>query len=61
MSLTDTDAILIDPAAIEFIEKKEQEEGSPLAKFQVIEFFFEWLKQQPAQKQMEFLREALRG
>jgi hypothetical protein len=60
MSLTETDAILVDPAAIEYIAKKELEEGSPLLKFQVIEYFFEWLSKQPAQYQMQFLREALR-
>lgn len=61
MSLTDTDAILIDAIAIEYIENKELEEGVPLSKFQVIEYFFEWLQLQPVVKQMEFLREALRG
>ncbi len=61
MSLTDTDVILIDPDAITYIDEKEKEEGTPLLKFQVIEYFFEWLKTQPATKQMEFLREALRG
>lgn len=60
MSLTETDAILIDPAAIDYISKKEIEEGTPLLKFQVVEYFFEWLSQQPSQYQMQFLREALR-
>ena len=60
MALNDTDAILLDPEAIAYIEKKEREVGVPLSKFQVIEFFFEWLKVQPQVKQLEFLREALR-
>lgn len=60
MSLTDTDAILVDPEAIAYIEAKETEEGVALSKFQVVEFFFEWLKKQPQAKQLLFLREALR-
>lgn len=60
MSLTDTDAILVDPEAIAYIEKKETEEGVPLSKFQVVEYFFEWLKTQTQARQVEFLREALR-
>lgn len=60
MSLNDTDAILVDPEAIAYIEKKEQEEGVALSKFQIIEFFFEWMKTQSISKQLLFLREALR-
>lgn len=56
MALNDTDNILVDPEAIAYIESKE---GSGLAKFEVIELFFEWLKTQPRAKQVEFLREAL--
>lgn len=59
MSLNDTDSILVDPDAIDYINSKEIEEGSPLFKFQVIEYFFEWLKKQPRSKQVEFLKEAL--
>ncbi len=60
MSLTETDTILIDPAAIEYISNKEIEEGTPLLKFQIIEYYFEWLSKQPPSYQMQFLREALR-
>ncbi len=59
MALNDTDAILVDPEAIEYIEKKEKEEGVALSKFQVVEYFFEWLQKQPAAKRLAFLREAL--
>ncbi len=59
MSLNDTDSILVDPDAIEYINTKEAEEGTPLFKFQIIEYFFEWLKKQPRNKQVEFLKEAL--
>lgn len=59
MALNDTDRILLDPEAIEYIEKKENEGGFPLLKFQIVEYFFEWLKDQPKAKQVEFLREAL--
>ncbi len=59
MSLNSTDDILLDPEAIDYIEKKEQEEGVSLSKFQVIEYFFEWLKTQSQVKQLTFLREAL--
>lgn len=60
MSLNDTDNILVDPDSIAYIEEKEAEEGCALAKFQIIEYFFEWLKQQPKPQQVDFLREALR-
>lgn len=59
MSLNNTDSILVDPEAIDYINEKEEEEGSALFKFQIIEYFFEWLKKQPMTKQVEFLKEAL--
>lgn len=59
MPLRGTDAILIDPEALEYIEAVEQAEGAPLSKFEIIEYFFEWLKTQPRSYQVKFLREAL--
>ena len=58
MSLRSTDAILVDPNAIAYIEAVEAREGE-LSKFEVIEHFFEWLKTQPRGQQVSFLREAL--
>jgi len=57
MPLLGTDVILVDPAAIKYIEQMET--SAPLSKFEVIEFFFEWLKAQPRTYQVQFLREAL--
>ena len=59
MSLRNTDEIKIDPEAIEYIEIIERLEGIGLAKCEVIEHFFDWLKDQPRVNQAEFLREAL--
>ncbi len=59
MALNDTDTILVDPDAIDYINNKEIEEGSSLFKFQIIEYFFEWLKKQPINKQVSFIKEAL--
>ena len=59
MSLLGTDAILVDPSAIKYIEEAEAQEGTALSKFEIIEHFFEWLKTQPMPYQMSFLREAL--
>ena len=58
MPLRDSDAILIPAEAIAYIEQRETAEGS-LVKFEVVEYFFEWLKQQPKTYQVKFLREAL--
>lgn len=59
MSLRDSDKIIIDPDALAFIEDKEQEEGYPLAKFEVIEFFFEWLKVQSPSYKVQFIKLAI--
>lgn len=59
MPLRGTDEILIPAEALEYIEKAESAESSRLSKFEVIELFFEWLKDQPSAYQMKFLREAL--
>ena len=57
--LLGTDAILVSPEAIKYIEQVEKSEGTALSKFEIIEHFFEWLKQQPSPEQVSFLREAL--
>ena len=59
VSLRSTDAILIAPEAIAYIEEMELQEGAALSKFEVVEFFFEWLKTQPRGYQVGFLREAV--
>ena len=59
MPLVNTDDILIDPGAITFIEKREEENGIYLSKFEIVEYFFEWLKKQPRPYQVDFIREAL--
>jgi len=59
VSLRGTDAILIAPEAVAYMERIEAVEKSPLSKFEVVELFFDWLKEQPRSYQMEFLREAL--
>lgn len=59
MPLRNTDAILVDPEAIAYIERAEEAERLILSKFEVIEYFFEWLKRQPRGQQIEFIREAL--
>jgi len=59
MSLRSTDAFLISHKALSYIEQKEQAEGLPLAKIEVIEYFFEWLREQPLKFQVSFLRKAL--
>lgn len=59
MSLIATDIIYISPKAITFIEEKEKENGIYLSKFEIIENFFEWLKREPINYQVSFLREAL--
>ena len=41
MSLRSTDAILVNPEAIAYIEDVEKAEGVPLSKFEIIEHFFE--------------------
>ena len=58
MSLRKTDQIFIPAEAIEYLEKVESKEGS-LAKFEIIELFFEWLQHQPRADQADFLRKAL--
>lgn len=58
MALRKTDQILIPAEAIEYIEKVESKEGS-LAKFEVVELFFEWLQKQPRADQADFLKKAL--
>jgi hypothetical protein len=58
MPLRDSDEIIVPAESIEYIEKMEKYDGS-LAKFEVIELFFEWLKLQPRKDQIIFLREAL--
>lgn len=59
MSLLDTDTIVIPAEAVAFIERREQREAAPLAKYEVIEFFFEWLRHQAPAYQVAFLRLAL--
>lgn len=55
----DDDEIVIDAEAISFIEEKEREEGLSLAKFEIIEYFFEWLKEQPPSYKVWFLKKVL--
>lgn len=57
MALRETDEIKISAEAIEYIESKEGTTG--LAKYEIIEYFFDWLKDQPRANQAEFLKEAL--
>ncbi len=59
MPLLGTDEILIDPEALEYIERFEVEGKPTLSKFEVIEYFFEWLKKQTPTYQVKFLREAI--
>jgi hypothetical protein len=59
MSLRKTDTILIDSEAIAYIEAAETAEGTPLAKCEIVEYFFDWLKIQPRKYQLLFLKEAL--
>jgi len=59
MPLLGTDEILIPPEALEYIERFELAGGSTLSNFEVIEYFFEWLKDQPPAYQVKFLREAM--
>ncbi len=60
MPLRNTDDILVDPEAIAYIERVQEQQGD-LSKFEIIEYFFEWLKTQPRPQQIQFLREALSG
>ena len=55
MSLRESDKILVDPEAILYIEKIENLEKLPLSKFEIIEHFFDWLKESPKKYQLEFL------
>lgn len=60
MSLIDSDQIMVPPEAIAFIEDRELEEGCSLAKFEIVEYFFEWLKKQPTTFKVMFLKQALK-
>ena len=59
MSLRHGDEIKVSPEAIAYIENIEREEGTALAKCEIIEHFFEWFKKQPQKKQFAFLQDAL--
>ena len=61
MSKPYTDEFLVDPEAIRHLEDIERKEGLPLSKVEIIEYFFEWLRNQPKGKQYPFLLEVLRG
>ena len=61
MSKVYADEFLVDPEAIRYLEDIECKEGLPLSKVEVIEYFFEWLRSQPKDKQYPFLLEVLRG
>ena len=58
MGLRDTDDVIIPYEALEKIEQADDKSG-PLLHFEVIEVFFEWLKEQPPEVIVGFLREAL--
>lgn len=60
MSLTEDDQVIVPPEAIAFIEDKELEEGCAFIKFEVIEYFFEWLRKQPPTFKAAFLKQALK-
>lgn len=59
MALTDTDTIFIPADAIAYIEQKETAAGVYLSKFEIIEFFFDWIREQPKTTQVDFLRKAI--
>jgi len=58
MGLRDTDDIIIPYEALEKIEEANDKNGL-LLHFEVIELFFDWLKEQPPEEIVRFLREAL--
>jgi hypothetical protein len=60
MSLKTTDAFLVPADALAYIELKEEADGLPLAKVEVLEYFFEWLRLQPAVEQISLLRNVLK-
>lgn len=53
------DKFLIPVEAIEYIDEIENKEKTNLAKVEVIEYFFKWLKQKPHSEQVEILKEVL--